>query len=134
MIALDTSVAVPLLLESHSAHESVKGWAKGRKLTLCAHSLVETYAVLTRLPGDNRLAGEDAVRVIDDTFPSSLMLPDAAGKNIHRRLESAGVLGGAVYDGLVALTALENGIPLASRDRRAVNNYLSLGVEVQLVV
>lgn len=62
------------------------------------------------------------------------MLPDAAGKNIHRRLESAGVLGGAVYDGLVALTALENATPLASRDRRAVNNYLSLGVEVQLVV
>ena len=134
MIALDTSGAVPLLLESHSAHESVKRWAKGKELTLCAHSLVETYAVLTRLPGDNRLAGEDAVRVIDDTFPSPLMLPDTVGKDIHRRLESAGVLGGAVYDGLVALTALENGIPLASRDRRAVNNYLSLGVEVQLVV
>lgn len=134
MIALDTSVAVPLLLRTHTAHKSVKRWAKGRELTLCAHSLVETYSVLTRLPGDNRLAGDDAVQVIDDYFPKPLMLPDAVGVDIHRRLAEAGVTGGATYDGIVALTALENGVPLASRDRRAVNNYLSLGVEVQLVI
>ncbi|QYH20473.1 type II toxin-antitoxin system VapC family toxin [Corynebacterium aquatimens] len=130
---MDTSLAVPLLLGTHNAHESVKRWAKGRELTLCAHSLVETYSVLTRLPGDNRLAGSDAVQVIDDNFPKPLMLPDTVGEDIHRRLAKAGVLGGATYDGIVALTALENGVPLASRDRRAVNNYLSLGVEVQLV-
>lgn len=133
LVALDTSVAVPLLLASHQAHDRVYEWALSRQVVLCAHSLLETYSVLTRLPGDHRVSAEDAVRVMDTWFPEPLMLSQAETVDIHRRLASAGVAGGAVYDGLVALTALENGVPLASRDRRAVNNYLSLGVDVRLV-
>lgn len=133
LVALDTSVAVPLLLASHQAHDRVYEWALSRQVVLCAHSLVETYSVLTRLPGDHRVSAEDAVRVMDTWFPEPLMLSQAGTVDVHRRLASAGVAGGAVYDGLVALTALENGVPLASRDRRAVNNYLILGVDVRLV-
>ena len=54
MLALDTSVAVPLLMRSHQAHSTVVAALSGRHLVLTAHSLAETYSVLTRLPGDAR--------------------------------------------------------------------------------
>lgn len=49
-LLLDTSVAVPLLLTSHSAHDAVDAALDGRSVALSGHALQETYAVLTRLP------------------------------------------------------------------------------------
>ena len=57
--AVDTSVAVPLLVASHQAHGAVHSWARGRELSLSGHALAETYAVLTRLPGDARVSPAD---------------------------------------------------------------------------
>ena len=53
-IAIDTSVAVPLLVRSHRAHATVVRWRNGQELALSGHALAETYSVLTRLPGDAR--------------------------------------------------------------------------------
>jgi len=50
-VAVDASVAIPLLVRNHSAHATVSRWKRGRELALSGHALVETYAVLTRLPG-----------------------------------------------------------------------------------
>lgn len=133
LIALDTSAAVPLLLQNHSSHERLQRWSRGKNLALCAHSLAETYSVLTRLPGDSRFTEADAVRVIDGTFESILSLPEAASREVHRRLASAGIKGGAVYDGLIALTVLENEASLASLDKRAYTNYFALGVTLELI-
>lgn len=133
VIALDTSAAVPLLLQNHSSHERLERWARGKSLALCAHSLAETYSVLTRLPGDNRFTEADAVRVIDRTFESVLCLSEEASREVHHHLASARVKGGAVYDGLIALTVLENGASLASLDRRAYTNYFALGVTLALI-
>ena len=59
-IAIDTSVAVPLLVRSHRHHAQVVRWWGGQYLALSGHALAETYSVLTRLPGDARLAAGDA--------------------------------------------------------------------------
>ncbi len=45
--AIDTSVAVPLLVASHRHHGMVAMWAKSRNLGLSGHALAETYSVLT---------------------------------------------------------------------------------------
>jgi toxin FitB len=45
----------------------------------------------------------------------------------------AGVVGGAVYDGLVGLAAREAGLPLLTCDARAVGTYRSLRVPFDLV-
>ena len=77
--AVDTSVAVPLLAASHVAHRAVRLWAANRSLVLCGHALAETYSVLTRLPGDARLAPADAALLIDENFIVNLPLsPEAA--------------------------------------------------------
>ena len=56
VIAVDTSVAIPLLLASHPSHARVNKAVGRRKVTLVGHAEIETYAVLTRLPGDARLS------------------------------------------------------------------------------
>lgn len=58
-IALDTSVAIPLLVRTHAAHDAVSRWWDGRDVALSGYALAETYSVLTRLPGDVRLAPSD---------------------------------------------------------------------------
>lgn len=133
-VAVDTSVAVPLLLASHAAHTSVAAWARGHSLVLSGHALAETYSVLTRLPGDARVAPGDAVTLIDETFGPALVLDEASSGDIHRELAARGVAGGAVYDGLVGAAARSHGLSLATRDSRARGTYEAMGTVVELVV
>lgn len=132
-LLLDTSAAIPLLVASHEAHEVVSSWAAGRVLGLAGHALAETYAVLTRLPGDARVSAEDAVRLIDDNFPLLATLPPESASELHRELAEYGVAGGATYDGLVALAARSRGAVLVTRDARARATYEAVGVRVEVL-
>lgn len=133
-VAVDTSVALALTLRSHDAHEVAVRWSAGRALLLCGHAAVETYSVMTRYPGDARFRPLDAVAVINDWFAGTVIPPEDAARRIPQILAEAGVFGGAVYDGLVALTALHHDLPLATRDRRARPTYAALGVQVITVI
>jgi predicted nucleic acid-binding protein len=132
-IAVDTSVAVPLLVRSHQHHADVVRWWNGQQLALSGHALAETYSVLTRLPGNARLAADDAARLLDARFAAPLVLSADAAQTVHRTLSKLGIAGGAVYDALVALAAEENGAALATRDARARGTYDAVGVAVILV-
>jgi predicted nucleic acid-binding protein len=132
-LLLDTSVAVPLLLTSHIAHRSVNEWLVGRSPALSGHALHETYSVLTRLPGDARVAPEDAVRLLQERFGAAVVLSSESFREAISVLADNGIAGGATYDGLVALAALSAGLPLASRDRRARSTYHLLGAEVEMI-
>lgn len=132
-IAVDTSVAVPLLVRSHTHHVDVVRWWDGRELTLSGHALAETYSVLTRLPGDARLSGSDAARLLDARFAAPRALSRPHAQKVHTTLSSLGIAGGAVYDGLVALAAKEHDLPLATRDARARGTYDAVGVKVIIV-
>lgn len=131
--AVDTSVAVPLLVSSHTAHQTVNGWARDRSLVLSGHALVETYSVLTRLPGDAKVAPRDAVTLIDEIFGDAVVLDEAMFREIHRELASRGIAGGAVYDGLVGVAARGYDLTLATRDARARGTYEAVGARVELV-
>ncbi len=73
-LGLDTSVAVPLLVQTHDAHAAIVRWWDGRQVALSGHALAETYSVLTRLPGDLRLAPADAARLMAERFAEPLVL------------------------------------------------------------
>lgn len=132
-IAVDTSVAVPLLVRSHQHHREVVQWWAGQELALSGHALAETYSVLTRLPGDARLSAEDAARLVGARFTTLLTLSGPRSQKIHEILSGLGIAGGAVYDGLVALAAKEHGMALATRDARARGTYDAVGVKVIIV-
>jgi toxin FitB len=132
-VAVDTSVAVPLLVRSHLNHASVVRWWSEQELALSGHALIETYSVLTRLPGDARLAPADAARLLKARFPSRLMLSRSLTRKLPDTLSRLGIAGGAVYDALVALAAKEHGTALATRDARARGTYDAVGVTVIVV-
>jgi toxin FitB len=132
-VALDTSVAVPLLVRTHQAHADVVRWWDGREVCLCGHALPETYSVLTRLPGDLRVAPADAARLLRSRFAAPLILGPDQTARLPDTLGRLRIAGGAVYDALVALAAAEHGTALATRDARATATYQAVGVQVLVV-
>ncbi|HVA61828.1 MAG TPA: type II toxin-antitoxin system VapC family toxin [Mycobacteriales bacterium] len=132
-VGVDTSVAVPLLVRSHREHDAVVRWWDGQQLALSGHALVETYSVLTRLPGDARLAAPDAARLLATRFASPLLLSGPRSRRLPETLSRLGIAGGGVYDAMVALAAKDHGVPLATRDGRARGTYEAVGVHVIVV-
>jgi toxin FitB len=129
-IAVDTSVAIPLLVRSHHDHAAVVRWWGGQDVALAGHALAETYSVLTRLPGDARLAPADAARLLTARFSAPLLLNSSRARKLPDTLARLGIAGGAVYDALVALAAKEHDAVLATRDARARGTYDAVGVAV----
>ena len=129
-LALDTSVAVPLLVRTHRSHTAVARWWDGRDVALSGHALAETYSVLTRLPGDLRLAPADAARLLGERFLEPLLLGSQVAGRLPDVLGGLGIAGGAVYDALVALAAVEHDAELATRDSRARATYETVGARV----
>jgi hypothetical protein len=106
------------------------GGGTGREVALSGHALAETYSVLTRLPRDLRLDPIDAARLLRDRFAAPLVLGATMSARIPDALSTSGIVGGAVYDALVALAAVENDAELATRDMRAKGTYEALGARV----
>ena len=123
-------MAIPLLVQTHQKHAAVVDWWRGREVALAGHALVETYSVLTRLPGDLRVAPADAARLLGERFASPLLLGSRTSKQLPAMLSGLGVVGGAVYDALVALAAREHDATLATRDPRARVTYEVVGAQV----
>ncbi len=133
LFALDTSVAVPLLSQSHTAHDSILAWAEHKTLALSSHAATETYSVLTRLPKDARLSPEDAVLLINDNFKTILVVPQQISEHAHEICAERGIAGGAVYDALVALAAKKNNTVLVTRDVRTIPTYQMIGARVEVL-
>jgi predicted nucleic acid-binding protein len=133
VIAVDASVAVPLVVSNHRAHPGVVRWWDGRPVALSAHALVETYSVLTRLPGDARLSAADAATVLGERFEAPLLLADDDAARLPQLLAAKGIAGGAVYDAIIGMAALGKGCVLATRDARAAGTYQLIGATIEVV-
>jgi predicted nucleic acid-binding protein len=133
-LLLDTSAAIALVLRSHQQHQAVLDHATDRTLGLAGHAVFETFSVLTRLPGVQRVSPTTAVRIIRTNFPASYALSAEGTHSAPEALTAAGIAGGAVYDGLVALAARESNVQLLTCDRRAMPTYGRLaGLAVTIV-
>jgi predicted nucleic acid-binding protein len=130
---VDTSVAVALLVGDHEHHRATHEAVGSRRLGLSGHAAFETYSVLTRLPGPARRSPPVVAQLLDDNFPATAHLSPGRAAQLLRELSAAGVAGGAVYDALVGAVAAEHGIVLATRDRRAIDTYRSLGVPIEIL-
>jgi predicted nucleic acid-binding protein len=132
-LLVDTSVAVALSVADHEHHESTSRAIGGRALGLAGHAAFETFSVLTRLPPPARRTPATVARLLAFDFPHTRFLgPDAAAALLGE-LHLAGIAGGAVYDALVGAVAREHGVALATRDRRALDTYRALAVDIELL-
>jgi predicted nucleic acid-binding protein len=131
--AIDTSVAVAAFSTWHDGHEAARH-ALAERSRLIAHVALETYAVLTRLPPPHRAPGHLVVEFLRRNFDQRLL---ALSGSSHRRLlesvERAGISGGAIYDALIASTAMASNETLVTLDRRALRTYEAMGAPTRLL-
>jgi predicted nucleic acid-binding protein len=131
--AADSSVTIAALWGDHPAHKAATE-ALATCQTTIAHVAIETYSVLTRLPAPHRADATTTAAALDERLPAAYAALDAAAyASAPTRLAGDGVSGGATYDGLIALTALEHDLELLTRDKRAERTYRALNVPYQLL-
>jgi predicted nucleic acid-binding protein len=129
--AVDTSVVVAALLGWHEKHEVArKALERGlvaERLVLPAPTLIESYAVMTRLPSPHRLSPADAAALLHDTFAevSTVALDGGEVWKLIDDLETTQVAGGRSYDWHILACARKAGaarlLTLNERD------FLALG-------
>lgn len=131
--AVDTSVAVPALDAGHPAHAACRSRVIESGPALAGHAALETYSVLTRMPGQMNLAGADVTAMLAAGFPERCWLDGEASEALLQRCGALGIVGGAIYDALVGQAALVHRRTLLTRDRRAQRTYDRLGVTYELL-
>lgn len=130
MITVDTSVLVAAFCTWHELHEEANRIVK-RGTPLVAQCATECFSVLTRLPSPQRIAPADAARWLDERFSQPwLCLSPEAYADIVARAPRLGIIGGAIYDGIVAETARQACLTLRSFDGRATATYRAVGVQL----
>ena len=110
----DTSALVAAVSSWHQHHDRTRAEIERRKgsneeLVLAAHSLAETYAVLTRLPAPHRLRADDAIALIEGNWRDTPVV-QITGLEMWNALHEAQrrtLIGGQMYDVIIALSALK---------------------------
>ncbi|MGH3968011.1 MAG: type II toxin-antitoxin system VapC family toxin [Mycobacterium sp.] len=133
IVLVDTSAAVALVVADHDHHEETSRALRGRTLGLAGHAAFETFSVLTRLPPPARRTPATVTRLLANTFPETRYLGSSAAALLLAALGAIGIAGGSVYDALVGATANEHRLTLVTRDRRAMDTYRKLDVDVELL-
>jgi predicted nucleic acid-binding protein len=108
-VLVDTSCLVAAALTQHEHHRATiddlsRRRASGHRLLVAAHALLESYAVLTRLPAPHRLAPADAWAILDRNWgrAETIALTAPESRRVMQRHASRGLGGGRVYDGCIA--------------------------------
>ena len=117
----------------HELHSTALAALEGSP-ALIAHAALEAYSVLTRLPEPFRAPAATVTEYLVANFERRLALPAGEQRRLPELMQRAGIRGGAVYDGLVALTAKAAEAELLSLDVRAAETYARLGVNHRLIL
>lgn len=113
-VFVDTSVLVAAFIPGHIHHQrsfAVFSAADLASATCAAHSLAEVYATITRLPHKYRVSAQQALTFmesIEERFALVALGPKEYRQCI-REAAARNVVGGTVYDALVAACALKAG-------------------------
>lgn len=132
-VVVDTSFAVALVVADHEHHAATRHALGGRSAGLAGHAAFETFSVLTRLPPPLRRTPPVVEQLLRANFPFHCFLGAGAARTLWSRLSELRIAGGSVYDALVGAAASELGVPLLTRDARALETYRVLGIDVELV-
>ena len=109
----DTSCIIAAVCAWHERHDATvreleRRLSAGEKLTVAAPALIESYAVLTRLPSPHRLAAADARDLLEANFINKRRLVALTAdefRSLIGRAPEEGVTGGQTYDAVIAACA-----------------------------
>lgn len=129
-VTADTSVVIAALSPWAERHQVARS-ALDPVQALPAHVQLEAVSVLTRLPHGLAVPPATAVAAVRGLVTSApLVLSVAEHDALVTRLADARIRGGAVYDALVAATAVAAGATLLSLDERARATYAAVGARI----
>lgn len=111
---LDTSCMVAAVCGWHEHHDTAREVERrldeGEDLVLAAPALVETYAVLTRLPAPHRLSPAVSLALLEANFLAEdaevIALDTDAYVRLLRTAPELGVAGGAMHCAVIVACAL----------------------------
>jgi predicted nucleic acid-binding protein len=114
MIVADSNVIVSALLDWHQfnprALPAINRALADDVLILPQHVLIESYSVMTRLPAPRRVLPQQAFGLLHETFGSCHIISMSAEHTwqfVRERDDRTS--GGALYDALIAVTAIQAG-------------------------
>ena len=108
----DTSALVPVFYRDHVHHQaSLALFIQFDKSTGCcaAHTLVEVYSTLTRMPGKHRISCEQAMLFVG-SIRERLSIVALTGHEYADALTASaalGIVGGGIYDAMLAHCAIK---------------------------
>jgi len=110
----DTSVLVATVILQHPRHPaSLEIYSQSEKgAGFCAaHSLAETYATVTALPGNLRMSGEQALLFLEDVRRRLTVVSLNEGDYFAAISAAIGedIVGGTIYDALIGRCAVKSG-------------------------
>jgi len=137
VIVPDTSVLVAGFVADHPFRDVAESALVEVRDGSClvAHTLAETYAVLSAPGGVYRVAPDVVMGYLDGILKGSAPIqprPDTYREAVEL-LSGAGRGGAAIHDALIALAARDAGATLVSLDRRAAPTYALCGVEARML-
>jgi predicted nucleic acid-binding protein len=110
----DTSCIIAAVCDWHEHHERAareidQRLDRGDKMAVAGSTLVEAYAVLTRLPPPHRLSPADSRALLEFNFAGRQVDLVALAPDDYRQLLSgalsAGIVGGQMYDAAIVTCA-----------------------------
>jgi predicted nucleic acid-binding protein len=112
-VLLDTSTLIAGLLADHVHYAAADAWlTKARtgafEFFVSGHSVAEAYANLTRMPRKQPIRPDEALQMLDDNvFRFAQIVTLSAGDyvNLVTDLSQRALIGGIVYDGVIARAA-----------------------------
>ncbi len=108
-IGVDSCVVVSGIHTSHPLHAVAAEWLirniSSNELIITHHSILETYAVLTRLPGMLRITGPEAKLLLESTIRPNMQVAEFTASSIWDCIVSLvdhSAVGGQSYDAFTA--------------------------------
>lgn len=137
LIATDSSVIIAALVAWHERHAACAAALEGalarKALVIPVPALIESYAILTKLPAQHRLAHADAFHLLRSSFSTA---KTAAPKpretwSMLRRFSVAPTGGNDVYDAAMMEVVVDSGAKtLLTLRRRELERLGVTGVEL----
>ena len=116
-VGVDSSLIVAAVHANHPRHAMAASWLISsigkHPLVVAHHSILEAYAVLTRLPGDLRVTPSEARDLLTGTVQANMTVADFHPESIWGILEKlvlSSAVGGRSYDALILFTLQACGV------------------------
>ncbi|MFK7936878.1 MAG: type II toxin-antitoxin system VapC family toxin [Saprospiraceae bacterium] len=114
-ILLDTNVLIAANVKTHPHHAFAEKWLfdMEKELAISAHSILETYSGLTRIPFKPKIKPAEANYIIIDIILPKveiLTLEDSDYTKVVQLMSENNFVGGIIYDAAIIHCAVRNGV------------------------